>query len=288
MEIDRLKKLAGLNESDTLSAEIKKAEVERKAEKQEKPSFKGLLSGEHNEDSAGFSFLKSLKKKEPIEEANPYDDNPKYDRAVEAAHDYYDEAFGFEYVKTEEGQKEIFNELLQYMRDVVVDPKRESEGVQDWVDLFNSAWETYCDKVLGEAGLEYYYDEDGMGEETVDYSDLKLEPAYKKLFADEFAKWAVKNQDAINQDGFSDFPEVGSGEFASRVTSNINESVETESEIQEDIEEINEDLYNKIIDTRANCGLEDNGLAVGFVMENLSIARTRKNIALVESVILKK
>lgn len=288
MDIDRLKKMAGLTESDTLGAEIKKAEVERKAENQEKPSFKGLLSGDHGE-SDGFSFLKSLKKK-PIEEADPYGDNPKWDRAWEAAHDYYDEQFGFEYVKTEEGQKDIFNDFLKYMRDVVVDPKMESEGLRDWVDLFNAAWETYCDKVLGEAGTEFYYDEDGMGEETVEFSQLKLEPAYKKLFADEFAKWAAKNQDALTQDGFSQFPEVGSGEFASLVSPTIKESVDLENDdtAPEDIEELDEVLYNEIMETNANSNIQDAGIRVGYVMETLKIGQTEKNIALVESIILKK
>jgi hypothetical protein len=287
MEINRLKKLAGLNESESLGSEIKKAEVELTAEKKEPLSFKGLLSGETPE-AEGFGFLKSLKKKEPIEEANPYDSDPNWDQALAAAHDYYDEAFGYEFIKTEAGQNEIFPQFLSIMNDMTYDPKAETATLEDWVLVFESAWEGYCEQVLTDYGTVYNHDGEGQADHDIEFRSLKLEPAYKKLFAEEFTKWAAKNQNSISQAGFSSFPEIGSGEFASKVTSQIQESAETTDDSEEDIEEITEDLYNEINDIHEKSGLDDSGIAVGYVMETLGIARTVKNIALVESVIYKK
>lgn len=290
MEIDRIKKLAGLNESDSLSAEIKRAEVERTTDTQEKPKFKGLLSGEHDENSEGFSFLKSLRKG-PVEEAgnDPYADDSVWERGVEAAHEHYDDAFGFDYIKTEAGQDDTFPEILSFMKDSMVDPEEETRTVQDWADAFQGAWDTFSDKILDDAGIEFYYEE-GNKEEYYHYTDLKLDGNYKRLYADEFAKWARAHQNQITSEGFSMFPEIGSGEFANMVAPKLKESAEPEKsdDDQEDIEDLNEDLYNEIIAASKSSNIKDKGITVGYVMEKLNITKTEKNIALVESVILKK
>lgn len=225
MDIERLKKIAGLTESESLESEMKRAEVERATESEKAPSFKGLLS-EPTQKSTDFDFLKSIRRREKVEEAGydpekPYDDRADAEDRHESnyiqAQEYFDEAFGLDHIKTDEGRSEISKQLLGYMGDYMNDPKAELVTVQDWADFFNSAWESYEDAVLSEHGTEYTHDEHDGHVDYYEYKELKLADYYENYFASEFAKWAQANQQVLTDDGYPEFPEVAPAQFANLV-----------------------------------------------------------------------
>ena len=293
MEFERLKRLAGLTESDTLGAELKKAELERTTENEESPDFNGLLSSSLKDSGGeGFSFLKSLRKK-PIDEAG----DEWYDEAAEDARwqyavDHFDEYFAPDYIKTEKGANEIFPKLLQHMHDGMVDAKKETETLEDWVLNFQSGWESFEDELLGEAGgIHFNFEWDDGRDYEYSYNDeLKLGPVYEKAYALNFAKWAQNHQDVIESMGFSPFPDIDPQQFVAQVTSKVSES-ETDLGshiVSENIDKDKQTLYNKVMDISANSNILDNGIMVGYVIEQLGMPLTEKNIALIESIIYKK
>lgn len=208
MDIERLRKMSGLTESDGLGSELTKAKVERDSDGQKSPSFKGLLS-QKSEGNKDFSFLKSLRN-QPVEEATYGEEQDE--RKYIAAQEYYDDAFGLDYIKTEKGQDEICQELLTYMKNSYNSPATEIQSTQDWVDAYESAWEQYEDAVLNEHGIEYVHD-DGGTIDYYDYTELKLSKYYKKYFANEFAKWAQTHEKILTDEGFPMFPEIGAAQF---------------------------------------------------------------------------
>lgn len=208
MDIERLRKMAGLNESDTLGPELTKAKVERDSDGQQSPSFKGLLS-QKSEGNKDFSFLKSLRNK-PVEEATYGEERSEQNYL--AAQEYYDDAFGLDYIKSEKGQDEICQELLSYMKNSYNSPSTEIQSIQDWVDAFETAWEQYEDAVLNEFGVDFTI-EDGGFDDVYEYTELKLSQYYKKYFANEFAKWAQTHEKILTDEGFPTFPEIGAAQF---------------------------------------------------------------------------
>lgn len=290
MEIDRLKKLAGLNESNTLGAELKKASVERTTENEGKPKYKGLLSSSLKDTDEGFGFLKSLSKK-PIEEAGDDYDDGHDDAREQYAVEHFDEYFAPEYIATEKGGNEIFPQLLQHMHDGMVDAQAETASLEDWILNFQAGWQGFEDDLLGEAGgVNFNFEWNDGRDYEYNYTELGLGKEYEKAYALNFAKWAAAHPDVIQSMGFSPFPEITPEQFAAKATAKVNESgTDLGSHIvNEDIEKITQKMYNQIMETAVNSNILDNGIMVGYVMEKLSIPMTQKNIALVESVIYKK
>ena len=292
MEFDRLKKLAGLTESDKLGAEMRRAEVERTTENEESPDFKGLLSSSlKNQEGDGFSFLRSLNKK-PIDEAgDDYYDEAADDARWQYAVDHFDEYFGPDYIKTEKGGDDVFPKFLQFAHDSMVDPAKETETLEDWVMTFQVAWEGYEDEMLGEAGgIHFNFEWDDGRDYEYSYNDeLKLDTKYEKDYALAFAKWAPMHQDIITKMGFSPFPEISPNDFLNKVTTKTESTVDLGQHIvSENIDKVDQTLYNNVMEVSAKSNILDKGIMVGYVMEQLNITKTEKNIALIESIIYKK
>lgn len=291
MDFDRLKKMSGLTESDNLSAELQRAKVERTVETDDKPKFAGLLSASVDDNNDGFSFLKSLKK--PIDEAGDDEINQAAeDRRWHKAKEAFEDDFNIGYVETEEGANEIFGGFfLQHIHDGMVDAAEETNTLEKWALAVASAWEDFRDAVLSDRGGNSYWSEDGGRDHEYDYFDMKIDRDFQKYYSKEFAKWASSHQDVLTSKGFSEFPDANPVDFSKMVASHLDESiVEAESceDDHKDIETINESLYNQIQSINANSNILDQGIMVGYVMEQLNISKTPKNIALVESVIYKK
>lgn len=291
MEFDRLKKLAGLTESGTLGAEMKKANVERTTENEEDPDFDGLLSSTLKDTGGdGFSFLKSLKK--PIDEAgDDYYDEAAEDARHQYAVDHFDEYFAPEYIATEKGADEIFPVLLQAMHDGMVDAKKETESLEDWILNFQAGWENFEDDLLGEAGgIHFNFEWDDGRDYEYSYTDLKLGDQYEKAYALNFAKWAQSHPEVLEAKGFSPFPDISPEQFAAQATNKVTEG-ETDLGghiVSENIDKDDQTLYNKVMDISVNSNILEKGILVGHVMEQLNIPFTDANISLIESIIYKK
>lgn len=292
MEIDRLKKLAGLTESGSLGAEIKKAAVERTTENEEELDFQGLLSGSLKDtDGEGFTFLKSLQKKTIDEAGDDWHDEAADDARWQYAVDHFEEGFGSDYIKTEKGANEIFPQLLQHMHDGMVDAREETASLEDWILNFQAGWQGFEDDVLSElGGPNFTFEWDDGRDYEYSYMELKIAKDIEKAYALNFAKWAQANPNVIESMGFSPFPSISPEQFAQQATANVSEADNDIGShiVTENIDKDDQTLYNKVMEISVNSNILEKGIMVGYVIEQLGMDFTEANITLIESIIYKK
>ena len=277
-DINNLRKLAGLLESDSLGSEIKKAEVENHTEKAKAPNFKGLLTADNK--SGGFSFLKSISRKVVDEDADS-----DHERNYEEAHAYFDEAIGIDALKNPEGKDSICKELVGFIKDNYGDAVDQIQSVSDWVECFHSGWETYEDNQLEEFGVEWQHENGG---EYFHYTGMKLSKYYEERFASAFASWAIDHAELLTQEGFPAFPQIIPAKFGQAVVGSEPVTESVDEIIEEDIEKISNSLYSDIMKLEEGITFEEPAFRVGYIMEHLAIPMTYKNISLVEAVVKNK